>query len=85
MQTNTMPSRFNTFTVSMMLISLAIGFFLNYWSSKLANDKLLAQLQGQYDAILLAQQTARGGESELLEKKKSDLQAQIKILKTKKS
>lgn len=83
MQTNIIPSRFNTFTVSMMLISLAIGFFLNYWSSKLANDKLLASLQAQYDAIILAMQNARGAQSQALEMKKSELQAQINILSKK--
>lgn len=80
MQTSIMPSRFNTFTVSMMILSLGIGFFLNYWSSKLANDKLLAQLQDQYDAILLAQQTARGSESEVLNNRKLELEAQIRLL-----
>ena len=77
------PSRFNTFTISMMILTFAIGFFVNYWSTKLANDKLLSQLQGQYDAILSAQQTARGAQSQFLEGKKNELQAQIKLLKKK--
>lgn len=73
-------SRFNSFTIFMMFISAIIGFFLNYWSTKLANDKLLAQLQSQYDTIIQMQQHTRGSQSEILEKKKLQLQAQIEIL-----
>lgn len=77
------PKRFNTFTISMMVLTFAIGFFLNYWSTKLANDKLLASLQSQYDAILLAQQTSRGAQLTNLNDKKMELQAQIEILSRK--
>lgn len=78
-----MGFHFNKTTVLLMIISAGIGFILNYWSTKLANDKLLASLTSQYNAILQAQQHARGAESSLLEKRKSDLEAQIKILSIK--
>lgn len=63
-----------------MVISLVAGFFLNYWSTKIANDKLLASLQEQLNAINKAQQTSRGAQSQVLANKKSDLEAQIEIL-----
>lgn len=78
-----MPNRFNTFTISMMVLTFAIGFFVNYWSTKLANDKLLASLQGQYDAILQAQQTGRGAQSPAIENKKIELRSQIELLSNK--
>lgn len=71
---------FNKTTVLLMVVSLVAGFFLNYWSTKLANDKLLASLQAQLALINKAKQTSRGADSSLLEKKSSDLQAQIRIL-----
>lgn len=75
-----MEFNFNKKTVLLMVVSLIAGFFLNYWSTKLANDKLLASLQAQLATINQAQQHARGAESAILAKKKSDLEAQIRIL-----
>lgn len=74
------PSRFNRFTVSMMILSAVVGFLFNYWSTKLANDRLLKQLQDQYDAILQALQKSRGISYDLLEKRKTQLEAQINLL-----
>lgn len=71
---------FNKTTVLLMVVSLIGGFFLNYWSTKLANDKLLASLQAQLATINQAQQHARGAETPLLDRRKSDIEAQIRIL-----
>lgn len=78
-----MGLHFNRTTIFLMMVSAIGGFILNYWSTKLANDKLLASLQAQLATINQAQQHARAAESPLLEKKKSDLEAQIRILSQK--
>lgn len=75
-----MEFHFNRTTVFLMLVSLVAGFFLNYWSTKLANDKLLEQLQAQLATINQAQQHARGASTPLLDRRKSDIEAQIRIL-----
>lgn len=74
---------FNQKTILLMVLSAIVGFSVNYYSTKLANDKLLASLTDQYNAIIAAQHTAKGIDSAALEKKKSDLQAQIRILSEK--
>ena len=74
---------FTTRTVLLMIASGIVGFGVNYFSTRLANEKLLATITAQYDAILLAQQTARGSESERLNNRKLELEAQIKLLSKK--
>lgn len=71
---------FNKTTVLLMVVSLVAGFFLNYWSTKLANDKLLASLQAQLATITKAQTISRGADSAFLDRRKSDIEAQIRIL-----
>lgn len=78
-----MEFHFNKTTVILMVISLVAGFFLNYYSTKLANDKLLEELKAELATINKAQQTSRGATSVALENRKSDLEAQIRILSRK--
>lgn len=78
--TSMLESIFTRKTIFLMVLSAIVGFSVNYFSTKLANDKLLHTLTAQYNAILQAQQTVRGSESQVLNIKKMQLEAQISLL-----
>lgn len=78
-----MEYKFNKTTILLMVISLVAGFFLNYYSTKIANDKLLQELKAELDLINKAQQTTRGASSSFLERRKGEVEAEIRVLSKK--
>lgn len=69
-------------TVILALVSFGIGFVVNYYSTKLANNQLKKELLAELAALNTVQQTGRIGleESVRIAQRKNEIEAQIKIL-----
>lgn len=69
-------------TVLIAFLSLILGFFLNYWSTKIANNKLKNELLAELTALNNVQSSGRtsAGEDIRIQQRKNEIEAQIKIL-----
>lgn len=80
-----MELKVNKWTVLLAIVSLSAGFFLNWLANNIANKKLLEQIKAEIAIINQKQRQGRTSpeESVLLERRKSELEAQINILSKK--
>lgn len=69
-------------TVLIAIVSLTLGFFINYWSTKLANNKLKEELLQELATLNNIQSKGRVSslENVKIEQRKRELEAQLKII-----